>query len=227
MEGGRGRTCEGRPPRVVEATDDELALELLRPRKVDAQHQVERFSVIAAAPWRRVHEERAEEQVVAGEHRHELKAAVVRSLEPVGVDQARRVGFGIDEVSALRFAKGLAEWNMSPLVAFANLSAVGKAVPIHTGEAYDGPGTALVPPVRDAFRRLDGSEIEVEVTAIPFMDRGRASAHLVIREITERLAAQATARRGSAPRPFHRPAGDIPVRPTASGSRTCGSPAAN
>jgi predicted Zn-dependent protease len=39
-------------------------------------------------------------------------------------------------------------WNMSPLVAFANISAVGKSVPIHTGEAYDGPGTALVPPVR-------------------------------------------------------------------------------
>ena len=39
-------------------------------------------------------------------------------------------------------------WNMSPLVAFANISAVGKAVPIHTGEAYDGPGTALVPAVR-------------------------------------------------------------------------------
>jgi predicted Zn-dependent protease len=39
-------------------------------------------------------------------------------------------------------------WNMSPLVAFANLSAVGRPVPIHTGEAYDGPGTALVPPIR-------------------------------------------------------------------------------
>jgi len=39
-------------------------------------------------------------------------------------------------------------WNMSPLVAFANLSAIGKSVPIHTGEAYDGPGTALVPPIR-------------------------------------------------------------------------------
>jgi hypothetical protein len=33
---------------------------------------------------------------------------------------------------------------MSPLVAFANISAVGKSVPIHTSEAYDGPGTALV-----------------------------------------------------------------------------------
>ena len=39
-------------------------------------------------------------------------------------------------------------WNMSPLVGFANISAVGKSVPIHTGEAYDGPGTALVPAVR-------------------------------------------------------------------------------
>ena len=39
-------------------------------------------------------------------------------------------------------------WNMSPLVAFANISAIGKSVPIHTGEAYDGPGTALVPPIR-------------------------------------------------------------------------------
>jgi predicted Zn-dependent protease len=39
-------------------------------------------------------------------------------------------------------------WNMSPLVGFNNLSLVGKPVPIHTGESYDGPGTALVPPVR-------------------------------------------------------------------------------
>jgi predicted Zn-dependent protease len=39
-------------------------------------------------------------------------------------------------------------WNMSPLVGFANISAIGKPVPIHTGESYDGPGTALVPPIR-------------------------------------------------------------------------------
>jgi predicted Zn-dependent protease len=39
-------------------------------------------------------------------------------------------------------------WNMSPLVGFANISAVGRSVPIHTGEAYDGPGTALIPPIR-------------------------------------------------------------------------------
>jgi predicted Zn-dependent protease len=39
-------------------------------------------------------------------------------------------------------------WNMSPLVAYNNLTLVGKAVPMHTGESYDGGGTALVPPAR-------------------------------------------------------------------------------
>jgi predicted Zn-dependent protease len=39
-------------------------------------------------------------------------------------------------------------WNMSPIVAYNNVSAVGKPVPMHTGESYDGGGTALVPPIR-------------------------------------------------------------------------------
>lgn len=39
-------------------------------------------------------------------------------------------------------------WNMSPIVGYNNLTLVGKPVPMHTGEAYDGQGTALVPPVR-------------------------------------------------------------------------------
>jgi predicted Zn-dependent protease len=39
-------------------------------------------------------------------------------------------------------------WNMSPLVGYSNITAVGQPVSIHTGESYDGPGTALVPPVR-------------------------------------------------------------------------------
>ena len=39
-------------------------------------------------------------------------------------------------------------WNMSPLVGYNNITAVGKAMPMHTGESYDGGGTALVPPVR-------------------------------------------------------------------------------
>jgi hypothetical protein len=37
---------------------------------------------------------------------------------------------------------------MSPIVGFNNITAIGTPVPIHTGESYDGPGTALVPPVR-------------------------------------------------------------------------------
>jgi predicted Zn-dependent protease len=39
-------------------------------------------------------------------------------------------------------------WNMSPLVGYNNVSLVGRPVPMHTGESYDGGGTALVPPVR-------------------------------------------------------------------------------
>ena len=39
-------------------------------------------------------------------------------------------------------------WNMSPLVGFNNVTAIGQSVPMHTGESYDGGGTALVPAVR-------------------------------------------------------------------------------
>jgi predicted Zn-dependent protease len=39
-------------------------------------------------------------------------------------------------------------WNMSPLAGFNNVTAIGPAVPMHTGESYDGGGTALVPAVR-------------------------------------------------------------------------------
>jgi predicted Zn-dependent protease len=39
-------------------------------------------------------------------------------------------------------------WNMSPIVGYNNVTAIGKPVPMHTGESYDGGGTALVPPVR-------------------------------------------------------------------------------
>ncbi len=77
-----------------------------------------------------------------------------------------------------------------PIEAFLNppyLKAVQAAL-LRSGER-----AAIVPSVRDAFRRLDGSEVEVEVTAIAFLDRGRPYAHLVVRDITERLAVQATA----------------------------------
>ena len=39
-------------------------------------------------------------------------------------------------------------WNETPAVGFSNISMLGKPVPMHTGEAYDQPGTALVPPMR-------------------------------------------------------------------------------
>jgi predicted Zn-dependent protease len=39
-------------------------------------------------------------------------------------------------------------WNMSPIVGFNNVTAIGRSVPMHTGESYDGGGTALVPAVR-------------------------------------------------------------------------------
>ena len=38
-------------------------------------------------------------------------------------------------------------WNESPAVSFNNITMLGKPVPMHTGEAYDNPGTALVPPM--------------------------------------------------------------------------------
>jgi predicted Zn-dependent protease len=39
-------------------------------------------------------------------------------------------------------------WNMSPIVGYNNITAVGKPVSMHMGESYDGGGSALVPPVR-------------------------------------------------------------------------------
>jgi predicted Zn-dependent protease len=39
-------------------------------------------------------------------------------------------------------------WNMSPLVGYNNLTAVGRPGPMHMGESYDGGNTGLIPPVR-------------------------------------------------------------------------------
>uniref|UniRef100_UPI0035625F39 ATP-binding response regulator n=1 Tax=Gemmatimonas sp. TaxID=1962908 RepID=UPI0035625F39 len=47
-----------------------------------------------------------------------------------------------------------------------------------------------VPPVRDTLHRIDGGHVEVEVRAQVFIEGGKPSAHLVIRDITERLAAE-------------------------------------
>jgi predicted Zn-dependent protease len=39
-------------------------------------------------------------------------------------------------------------WNDGPARSFNNITALGTPVPMHVGEAYDNPGTALVPPMR-------------------------------------------------------------------------------
>jgi predicted Zn-dependent protease len=39
-------------------------------------------------------------------------------------------------------------WNESPAVSFNNITALGPAVPMHIGESYDNPGTALVPAMK-------------------------------------------------------------------------------
>ena len=39
-------------------------------------------------------------------------------------------------------------WNDGPARGFNNITALGTPVPMHIGEAYDQPGTALVPPMR-------------------------------------------------------------------------------
>ena len=39
-------------------------------------------------------------------------------------------------------------WNMSPIVGYNNVTAIGRSVPMHMGESYDGGNIALIPPVR-------------------------------------------------------------------------------
>jgi predicted Zn-dependent protease len=39
-------------------------------------------------------------------------------------------------------------WNESPAVGFNNITMLGPSIPMHTGEAYDNPGTALVPAMK-------------------------------------------------------------------------------
>ncbi len=72
-----------------------------------------------------------------------------------GVDQASLLNTGMTRDGLFLIENGDISgpvqnfrWNMSPLVGYNNITAVGRPVPIHTGESYDGPGTALVPPVR-------------------------------------------------------------------------------
>ncbi len=47
-----------------------------------------------------------------------------------------------------------------------------------------------VPPIEERFVRLDGSTVEVEVTAAPFTIEGEAAAQVVVRDINERKATE-------------------------------------
>ncbi len=54
-------------------------------------------------------------------------------------------------------------WNDGPARGFNNISALGKPVPMHVGEAYDNPGTALVPPMKiEDFRMTSISPAVVD-----------------------------------------------------------------
>jgi PAS domain S-box-containing protein len=55
--------------------------------------------------------------------------------------------------------------------------------------ASDRPAEPAAP-MRDTFRRLDGSEVAVEVRTVAFMDQDHPAAHVIIRDISERLAAE-------------------------------------
>jgi PAS domain S-box-containing protein len=50
------------------------------------------------------------------------------------------------------------------------------------------------PPVRDTLHRIDGSNLDVMVRAVAFLDHGRPATHLVIRDITDLLIAEQNAR---------------------------------
>lgn len=52
----------------------------------------------------------------------------------------------------------------------------------------------LSAPMRDTIHRLDGVALDVEVRTVVFIEDGQPAAHLVIRDITERLAAEQSAR---------------------------------
>ncbi|MEX2609184.1 MAG: metallopeptidase TldD-related protein [Gemmatimonadota bacterium] len=53
-------------------------------------------------------------------------------------------------------------WNMSPLVGYNNLVDVGRPVPMHMGESYDGGNTGLIPPVRIEDFTMTSSSPAVE-----------------------------------------------------------------
>jgi PAS domain S-box-containing protein len=55
-----------------------------------------------------------------------------------------------------------------------------------------------IPPVEEKFVRLDGTPIEVEVAAIPFMVDGEPAVQIVVRDVTARRAAEEAMRQSEA-----------------------------
>jgi predicted Zn-dependent protease len=74
----------------------------------------------------------------------------IRSVEPMTLLNTgmTRDGLFLVENGEITAPVQNFRWNESPAVAFNNISMLGKPVPMHTGEAYDNPGNALVPPMR-------------------------------------------------------------------------------
>jgi predicted Zn-dependent protease len=74
----------------------------------------------------------------------------IRSVEPMTLLNTgmTRDGLFLVENGEITSPVQNFRWNESPAVAFNNISMLGKPVPMHTGEAYDNPGNALVPPMR-------------------------------------------------------------------------------
>ncbi|MBC8087191.1 MAG: response regulator [Phycisphaerae bacterium] len=60
---------------------------------------------------------------------------------------------------------------------------IGSQVPTRSAE-----------PVRETFSRLDGSTLPVETRAVLFSDQGRLAIHLVVRDMTQRVAAEVISR---------------------------------
>ncbi len=60
---------------------------------------------------------------------------------------------------------------------------------IHRWDGNGGDPPEVATPFTDTLHRLDGTDVPVEVRAVGFVDGGHPSAHLIIRDISSRLAA--------------------------------------
>ena len=121
------------------------------------------------------------------EHERRYRQLIELAPDAILVHDGERVVFA--NAAAVGLAGGTAPDQLvgQPIEAFLDppyLKAVQQRL---VGSADSMLETA--PPLRDSLRRLDGSRIAVEVRTIVFMDGDLPLVHLVIRDISERLAA--------------------------------------